>query len=399
MPVQQVDTWSDPDLRSQPGVTTVRAPSVPWEMGAGDLFFTTNPGLEDIVVAEFAESCQAAGLPAGVAVTAPFGLAGHVLVRHPEAQSVVLPLAMRLRSIHHLLRPVAGFGVPAGDELAAIRARLLSEPLPDLVGAPSFRVTTRRVGRHDFTSMDVERVAGAALVEHYGRPVNLERPAVHVRVDLFGGFCLLSLQVTDRALSQRHHRIYQSRAALKATVAYALLRLAGLRPDAEGAVLDPCCGSGTLLLEAAHLSGRLRVHGCDIHADAVAGARANLEAAGCLAQCQVRQLDLRCLDQVFAAGSFRAVVANPPYGVKVGQTLHFPSFYRALLEQSWRVLEPDGRLVVMVWRRGVFVRAVNHFGRFRLQHLRAVEAGGLFPHVFVLHRPATEPLASDLAGT
>jgi hypothetical protein len=33
---------------------------------------------------------------------------------------------------------------------------------------------------------------------------------------------------------------------------------------------------------------------------------------------------------------------------------------------------------------------MNQFGHFRLRHLRAVETGGLFPHLFVLHKPPGE---------
>lgn len=384
----QVDP--SPDSSGSPPSPIVASPPAEWEVGEGDLFFTTNPGLEDVVVAEFADRCRGAGLAAGEALASPFGLGGHVLVRHRLPAGALEPLAWQMRSIHHVLRPLAGFPLPAGAALETIRRRLLEQEIPPMRQAASFRVTTRRVGTHDFTSIEVQRVAGAALVERYGRRVDLDHAELNLRVDVFSDFCLLSLQLSGQSLSRRHRRQYQPRAALKGTVAYALLRLAGVTEGASGAILDPCCGSGTILLEAAQLSPHLEIIGCDLHVEAVEGARANLELAGLASRVEVRQLDLRCLDQVFPPERFRAIATNPPYGVKVGQTLHFPSFYRALLEQTWRVLEPDGLISLMVWRRGIFIRAMNQFGRFRLRHLRAVETGGLFPHLFVLHKPPGE---------
>jgi putative N6-adenine-specific DNA methylase/tRNA (guanine6-N2)-methyltransferase len=389
--LRQVDGGSDPDDQSALSRDGTPRSGQEWQIGPGDLFFTTNPGLEDIVVAEFDDQCRSAGLEAGVAQAAPFGLPGHVLVRHASPASVVEPLAWQMRSIHHVLRPLAGFPLPAGAALTTIRQRLLVQEIAAMHQAASFRVTTRRLGQHDFTSLEVQRIAGAALVERYGVAVDLDHPAVNVRVDVFADFCLLSVQLSEQALSLRHQRRYHSRAALKGTVAYALLRLAGVTPGTTGALLDPCCGSGTILLEAAQLSPGLALYGCDLQPAAASGACANLAAADLATRSHVCQLDLRHLDQVFPPDRFCAVVTNPPYGVKLGQRLHFPSFYQSLLEQVWRVLEPDGLLSLMVWRRGVFVRAVNQFGRFRLRHLRAVETGGIYPHLFVLHKPAGTP--------
>ncbi len=50
----------------------------------------------------------------------------------------------------------------------------------------SFRVTARRTGEHDFTSLDVERALGAAIVEVTGAKVNLREPEYVAYVEIRG---------------------------------------------------------------------------------------------------------------------------------------------------------------------------------------------------------------------
>ena len=85
---------------------------------------------------------------------------------------------------------------------------------------------------------------------------------------------------------------------------------AGLRGDA---VADLGCGGGTLgiLLCAAHPG--CRVTGVEIQARACEIARKNIEVNGLEDRFAVVRADLRALEGVLDAGSFDAVVSNPPY--------------------------------------------------------------------------------------
>ena len=350
------------------------------------LFFTTNPGLEDVVAEEFQQRLVEAGLePAGTELK-PFGLGGHVLVRSGQSFEELEPIAWRMRSVHHLLRPVHCFSLPEEEPLGAICGKLAGLEIPGMRTASSFRVTTRRVGEHPFTSLDVQKEAGRVLVERYGCAVDLENYELNVRVDLFGTTCLVGLQSTRTALSKRQMRVYQPRAALKTPVAYAMLRFARLEGK-EGALLDPFCGSGTILVEAAQVHPWVELFGCDLFPEAVEGARRNVESVGLSNRIEIRRADARAIGREFPPERFRAIVTNPPYGVQMGRNLNFAALYRTFLEQAWKVLEPGGSLVLLVWKRGVFTRALRRHGRFRLRHVRVVETGGLYPRIFVLEKP------------
>lgn len=354
-----------------------------------ELFFTTNPGLEDVVAEEFHQRTLAAGLEDTVLELTPFGLGGHVLARSPHPFEKLEPIARKMRSIHHLLRPLYGFTLPEEEPLKAIYGELQKLEIAEMRTASSFRVTTKRVGKHAFTSMDVQREAGTGLVEHYGCAVDLENFELNVRVDVYEKICVVSLQLTQKALSKRQRGVYRPRTVLRKSVAYAMLQFARLG-EGKGALLDPFCGSGTILIEAAQIFPKLELYGCDLFPEAVDGARLNVESLSLKKRIEIRQADARALGRMFPPEHFHAIVTNPPYGVRLGQNLNFASFYRVFLEQAWKVLKPGGLLVMLAWKRGVFTRVVQQHGRFRRRHVRVVEMGHLFPRIFVLEKPEAQ---------
>ena len=352
------------------------------------LFFTTNPGLEGVVEREWMMRAEVVGCSVKRVVKKPFGYGGQILVEGAGDRAALEEIALSMRSVHHVQVPVHGFVLPAGDELGRIERELEELALGPMEAAERFRVTTRRSGEHAFSSMDVQRVAGAALVRRYGCAVDLQCFDVNVRVDICEQVCLVGWQLTERALSKRFHRVFQPRAALKAPVAYGLLQWARLAPDAAGSLLDPFCGSGTILIEAAQVYPGLELHGCDKDDRAVQGARANAEAEGVGGRLELRRADARGLSSLYAAGRFRAIVTNPPYGIRFGQHLNFARFYRDILRECWTVLADEGIMVVVVFKRKVFYRALMQSGLFKMLEERVVETGDVYPGVYVLEKIA-----------
>jgi putative N6-adenine-specific DNA methylase/tRNA (guanine6-N2)-methyltransferase len=347
-------------------------------------------GLEDVVADEYSERAAAAGLPVPRTDDAPFGLRSYAQVTVDADPEAALAVARQMRSVHHVLAPLYTFSLPVEEGpdavLHTIRATVETLDIEAMESAGTFRATTVRQGEHDFTSVDVQRVAGGALDARYDASVDLEDYDVEVRVDVHDDRCLVSVQHTKEALSRRQLEGYQPRAALKANVAYALLRLAHL--DAPpNALLDPFCGSGTILLEAADLWPDTRGYGNDWDDEAVAGARANVERAGRADRITIREGDVWHLAERFADVTANLIVTNPPYGVRMGSSMDFRPFYRRVLQQFHEALAPGGRVVLLVLRQGPFNKALQETDTFDVRHVRVIETGGLYPRVFVLGRP------------
>jgi 23S rRNA (guanine2445-N2)-methyltransferase / 23S rRNA (guanine2069-N7)-methyltransferase len=203
------------------------------------------------------------------------------------------------------------------------------------------------------------------------RPViRPDRPDVLLHLHVEGPTALVSLDFSGESLHRRGYRTEGGRAPLKENVAAAILLRAGWPAIAAegGSLVDPMCGSGTFLTEAALIASdsapalerdyfgflgwrahdaelwrRLReeaaarraariprrcITGSDIDGEAVRMAIANAEHAGLA---EWIHLEKRPLESVTAPRAPPGlVVANPPYGERIGADSALPDLYAGL---------------------------------------------------------------------
>ncbi len=186
--------------------------------------------------------------------------------------------------------------------------------------------------------------------------VDIEQPDLRLNLSLRKGRAVLSVDLGGGALHRRGWRQAQNEAPLKENLAAAVLMRGGW-PKAYhegGGLLDPMCGSGTLLIEGALMAadvapglqrhgsavpsrwrgfdrgawevlvnearGRERIgraglrpafHGSDLDPHAIRNARENAEVAGVAAALQLRVLDVAALASPPEPNGL--AVCNPPY--------------------------------------------------------------------------------------
>jgi len=252
----------------------------------------------------------------------------------------------------------------------------------------SFAVRAERHGVHPFTSMDVAAKVGQAIIDSYRSErrvrlkVNLKMPDVEflclVRDDEF----LLGLNTTGESLHKRHYRVYDHPAALKTTIAAAMLRLCGWEP--RSSLLDPMCGGGTIPIEAALIARgvppgvyrtddfallrlkfldseafwelrrrllehvkhdeRFPIHGIEKYKEFLRGAIRNAWSAGVRDTVSLKLGDATQLNRhVDFSPDF--VVANPPYGIRMRRR-SLLNFYRRWLRSLREVAEGCTLLVI-----------------------------------------------------
>jgi putative N6-adenine-specific DNA methylase len=208
--------------------------------------------------------------------------------------------------------------------------------------------------------------------------VNTEAPDVRLDIHVFKDRATLSFDTSGAPLNQRGYRKGKGGAApLRENLAAALLRLAGY--TGETGVTDPCCGAGTLLIEAAWIATRTppgclrRRWGFQGHPDYDAKAweeeRARQDAQRRTVSQPFVGIELkgpgdaeRCAKQAgvndlckWYRGDFREVypeelthfmITNPPYGRRIGESERLVELYRALGDfMKQRVLTPGKGLV------------------------------------------------------
>lgn len=184
-----------------------------------------------------------------------------------------------------------------------------------------------------------------------------------VEVSLHGDVARLTLDTSGTALNRRGYRTWNGEAPLRETLAAALTLLSPWKGDRP--LWDPCCGTGTLLIEAAYLQANRapgltrrfaceswpffpekemtglrkaaeervdysRIHmigGSDLDGEALKLCKRHIAQAGLSGRITVSQRDLKELTLEAKAPFF---LMNPPYGERLSDRKQCESLYREI---------------------------------------------------------------------
>ena len=155
-----------------------------------------------------------------------------------------------------------------------------------------------------------------------------------------------------------------------------MVRLAKIAPGQV--VVDPFCGAGTLLVLAGEMAAPGRLVGADAQARWLAMAADNArrrDLAIGLVRADARALPLRRADRV---------VANLPFGKRVGTHRVNEELYPGALREIARVLPGGGRAVLLTDDKRLFRETVQRTPLLRVIKEVVLARGGLHPSVYVV---------------
>jgi tRNA (guanine6-N2)-methyltransferase len=343
-----------------------------------------------------------------------------------------LPLVCELRTANRVLVALADGEVRPGEagleDLEELtHAAALS---PWLSETASFAVRCSRRGEHAFSSQEAAARAGAAVIDlarssrGFRPAVDLEDPDLVLRLAVLDRHALLAVELSGpRSLHRRGYMARPHRAALKTTVAAALLDRAGWRPGED--LLDPMCGGGTILLEAGleaagvpaawlrrerlgfrrlppfrELDWEPRLEeraakadpgrvtglvGADISARTLEDARTNEERAGLAGRIRWIRSPIGALPRELEGRTFSRIVVNPPYGVRMGTRREVETTHRRLLRAVASLLRAGGRCSLVTTRLNLVYALAEAYGL--RASCRTVYLGDLKGGAFVLEAP------------
>lgn len=348
------------------------------------ILLLTAPGLEDLVQNE-AISLLKKELQGVEAIKGRRGKGW--LELKPPAEVDAVSLLLPLRTAYRLIELKSEGPRAAGDLMPQIRRYVEQGGFRELKSRPGFRIRCYVKEEASGTRAAVEKEVGAMAVEASGAPVRLDNYKIEYGVEILDGRIFFGIIHKDEEETPRYKKQFQVRSSLKPHIAAAMLNLVGFQAR-PGSLIDPCCGSGTILLEAGMIHPGTRVYGDDVDERCARGAQQNLIALSKAdSGSRIYVGDARHLEELFPAGGFEYMVTNPPYGIRTGTRINFYWFYRELLQGADRILTPRGRIALLVGRkRGIFNRALEEEGHFMIQHVRVIDTSGLFPALYVLGR-------------
>jgi predicted RNA methylase len=167
----------------------------------------------------------------------------------------------------------------------------------------------------------------------------------------------------------RDRRTAEREGSLPPPIAAAMAFMTG--PEDGDTILDPVCGSGTLLAEAGAYAPGARLTGVDQDPQAVKTARRNLQAHP---TATIQPGDARALDMPEA--SVTLALANLPFGKQYGDVAENRTLYTELLTELRRVAAPAGfRAAVLVSDRALLRESARAAG-FRVTRDTAVRVRG-----------------------
>ena len=160
---------------------------------------------------------------------------------------------LRLRTATRVVRPILHFPAYKNEELYSNIRKFDFTSLIDAEGTIAVEASVRDSAFKDqrFVAMKVKDAIVDQFREKTGvRPsVDTDNPDLVVVVRAFKNHFSVSLDTSGDPLFKRGYRTGTGEAPLKEHVAAGLLRLAEW--DGETPIVDPMCGSGTILIEAA----------------------------------------------------------------------------------------------------------------------------------------------------
>lgn len=332
-------------------------------------FLVAAPGLDAIL----ADEARAAGFQGVSVVPGGVTVAG--------GWSEVWRANLELRGATRVLARIAEF---RAMHLAQLDKRsrkvdwasLLRPDVPVRVEATCHK---SKIYHHKAAAQRVE----TAIRETVGAATAADAPLT-VKVRIEDDLCTISLDTSGESLHKRGHKQFTGKAPMRETLAALILRQMGF--DGTQTLVDPMCGSGTFILEAAEIAaglqpGRdrafafqnlktfdakafarlkktpavppaLRFFGSDRDQGAVQGATANATRAGVSGWCQFDRKPVSDLTppEGLPPG---LIVVNPPWGARIGDRKLLFALYGALGKtlaerfRGWKLglVSPDAGLV------------------------------------------------------
>jgi tRNA (guanine6-N2)-methyltransferase len=288
---------------------------------------------------------------------------------------------------------------PAVAILSAIR---------EMAIPPTYGITASHLGKRNYSRYDVEDATQVALSEHLPWQFIPNRPGeeairdIEFRILIEEEWALVGVRLNDIPLHRRPYKVASRPGSLKAPVAYCLAMLAGLKP--ADVLLDPTCGAGTILIEAANFIKDGGLIGIDIEPDSIQATRHNGEAAGLAVEVilntqnpltdeVVRKgfgtivLIQRDINEVsLPAGTVQAVITNLPWGKQVEPDTDLFPLYAGVVNRIDQVLDSTGRAVILTDRTETLTAALQSYPHLTVVSTFQISLFGSHPTIHLIYK-------------
>ncbi|RLE73093.1 MAG: hypothetical protein DRJ37_01180 [Thermoprotei archaeon] len=333
------------------------------------ILLTTIPGLETIVEKEVGEKIES------LKDINYNELSGRVYASIKNDR-LLLQKLHELRCIERVILILGEGKISKDDVDVQVDIELIARYLGPRM---TFMVRSLRMGEHDFTSVDLAAALGEkiqrGIYEKYGiyPEVSLSDPDIILYIEAIGKIYRWGIDLTGlNALHRRKYKVYVHPSSLNPLIAYSMCRIAEV--ENKKRILDPMCGSGTILIEGKYLNPGLEAWGLDINPQHVTGAQLNSAQAG--VKVFFKAADIAEIDNLFPTSFFDAIITNPPFGIREKSIYTLPRLYTLLVEKSEKLLKDGGILCILTPRKKLLSNILIRY-KFSIKEVYTIRHGGI----------------------
>jgi putative N6-adenine-specific DNA methylase len=178
---------------------------------------------------------------------------GRRMVSFEGEKTLLYKANIHLRTAVRILKPLLTFKASDADEVYETLKHYPWETV--LTGKQTFAIDTVVYSEHFKHARFLAYKAKDAVADYFRektgqRPsVRITNPDIPLHIHVSHDQCTLALDSSGESLHKRGYRVAQTEAPLNEVLAAGMLLLAGWKGQSH--FIDPMCGSGTLLIEAA----------------------------------------------------------------------------------------------------------------------------------------------------
>lgn len=281
---------------------------------------------------------------------------GHRMVTFTGDQEMMYRANFCLRTAVRILKPICRFTAKEADEVYdAVKAMDWDAYLDiQTTFAVDSVVNSSEFKHSKFVAYKVKDAIVDFFREKHGQRPNIRitNPDLKLNIHINESDCTLSLDASGESLHLRGYRVATVDAPINEVLAAGIVLLTGWKGDCD--FIDPFCGSGTLLIEAALIARNIypgvfrkefafekwkdfdrtlldkiynddsaerpfehHFYGYDLNKPAVEAALANAKSAGVADLMTIEQRDFRKFTRPQAPA---IIVSNPPYGERLSSS-------------------------------------------------------------------------------
>jgi tRNA (guanine6-N2)-methyltransferase len=216
------------------------------------------------------------------------------------------------------------------------------KPLRSISRSPLFSVTANFVGKRNYSAPEIKESVADGVLGHYDSwrySEDDDTADINLRIFIEHDEALVGMRLFKHPLHRRPYKLDHLPGSLKPPVAAALAQLANV--TARMHVLDPFCGAGTILIEAALMDSVAM--GGDVNPKALTVAQGNARNAE--VNVLLEQWDATNLP--LSASSVDCVISNLPWGKQIVVDDNLKTLYQRALAEMRRVVKPAGQIVLL----------------------------------------------------